>query len=410
MGVLLYGEGALSFLPTPSSPNALITFHRFETEPKFSSGSGTAIHMAALKSSNTVRLSRDEELELLRQTTEMRRIQEIERDLALHNSNKALPLLSIRAKKAGYGTDLDGYEAALDNGHLARERLITSNIGLVHFCANDILKKQSRSKVGTLSKEDLVQEGVIGLSRAIEKYNIGIGGKLSSYAIYWVRASMLRCIAERGEVVRVPEHVSTAVRKMSAAANKLGLHVDGETIVEEVFSTRSSNSERWEEAHIAKALAEEAGLTDSQLRQAMRVQSRRRAGNISFEDWVQRGRDLRSEATTNFDTAESEMDSQKLETELSKYLRPKEMEALSLRYGLKTEFIKKEEQRKSLPSLNTRQTISPQRGKSGEAMSFNEVGKSMSVSSEYGRRLVHKAIAKLKKAADEGQLEPALLY
>lgn len=412
MAALLHGEGALSFFLTPSSSSALIRFQRFEKTHKINSDLGTSIRMADIntKSSRSVRLSRDEELELLRQTTEMRRIQELERELASRNPNKSPPLLSIRAKEAGYGLDWDGYEAALDNGHLARERLITCNMGLVHYCANDILKTQSRSKIGTLSKEDLVQEGVIGLSRAIEKFNIGIGGKLSSYAIYWIRAAMMRCIAERGEVVRVPEHVSTAVRKMSAAANKLGLHVNGETIVEQVFSTDPSTTKKWEEAQAAKALAEEAGLSDSQLRQAMRVQSRRRAGNVSFEDWVQRGRDLRSEATTNFDTGESEMDSRKLETELSKYLRPKEMQALSLRYGLKTETKQQEKQRKNLVNPSLQKESTPQRGKSGEAMSFNEVGKSMSVSTEYGRRLVAKAIEKLKKAAEEGQLEPALLY
>jgi len=407
LGALLHGDGALSFFTTPYSPNALVLFHRFNSERNFSTNFETSLRMSKLKASKSVLLEREEELELLRQTTEMKRIQELERELALRNPKKTPPILSIRAKEAGYGVDLDGYEAAIDNGIIARERLITSNMGLVHYCANEILQTQSRSKVGTLSKEDLVQEGVIGLSRAIERYNIGIGGKFSSYAIYWVRAAILRCIAERGEVVRVPEHVSTAVQKMSVAANKLGLRVNGETIVEQVFSATSMRSKNWEEAKVAKALAEEAGLTHSQLRQAMRVQSRRRAGNISFEDWVQRGRDLRSEATTNFDSVESEMDSRNLKTELSKFLRPKEIQALSLRYGLKTEI--KQDGAKGVRLVNSNGS-SPQRGKSGEAMSFNEVGKNMSVSTEYGRRLVHKAIAKLKKAAEEGRLQPALLF
>jgi len=408
LGALLHGDGALSFITTHYSPNALVLFHRFKSERNFISNFETSLRMSKMKSSKSVLLGREEELELLRQTTEMKRIQELERELALRNPKKTPPILSIRAREAGYGVDLDGYEAALSNGNLARERLITSNMGLVHYCANEILQTQSRSKVGTLSKEDLVQEGVIGLSRAIERYNIGIGGKFSSYAIYWVRAAILRCIAERGEVVRVPEHVSTAVQKMSIAANKLGLQINGETIVEQVFSATSMRSKKWEEAKVAKALAEEAGLTHSQLRQAMRVQSRRRAGNISFEDWVQRGRDLRSDVTTNFDSVESEMDSRNLQTELSKFLRPKEIEALSLRYGLKTET--KQEGAKGVRLVNGSRSSSPQRGKSGEAMSFNEVGKSMSVSTEYGRRLVHKAIAKLKKAADEGRLQPALLF
>merc|ERR1712173_98422 len=101
-----------------------------------------------------------------------------------------------------------------------------------------------------------------------------------------------------------------------------------------VFSSPHSSKRKWKDARVAKAIAEESGLTDSQLHQAMRVQSRRKAGNVSFEDWMKRGRDLRSDCTSNF---EREDDYNELKIELSKFLRPKEMEALSLRYGLQTE-------------------------------------------------------------------------
>jgi DNA-directed RNA polymerase sigma subunit (sigma70/sigma32) len=50
------------------------------------------------------------------------------------------------------------------------------------------------------------------------------------------------------------------------------------------------------------------------------------------------------------------------------------------------------------------------KGKWGEAMSFVEVGKRMEISAEYGRRLTHAALEKLRRAADEGTLEPALLW
>lgn len=361
------------------------------------------------------RLTLDEEMELLRQTTEMYRIQQLEAELAMKARNQ-LPILSIRAKTAGYGNDLDGYQLALDVGNQARETLVTRNMGLVHYCVNEILKTQPKSRLGLLSKEDLIQEGAIGLSRAVAKYNIGIGGKLSSYAVYWIRASVLRCIAERGDLVRVPEHVSAAIRKMSAAANRLGLLVDGDTIVKGVFS----DNQPWKEAQAAKILAEEAGLTDSQLREAMRVKSRRTAGSISFEDWMQKGQDLQSDVTTNSDFGTAPVDSTKLRIELSKYLRPQEMKALTLRYGLEAAAATDESE--VAPIAHNYQAEaevlifgeelpepSIKRKKSGE-MTFHEIGKAMSVSAEYGRRLVHKAITKLQKAAAEGQLESALLF
>jgi RNA polymerase primary sigma factor len=364
---------------------------------------------------STPRLTREEEMELLRQTTEMFRIQQLEAELAMKTRNQ-LPILSIRANAAGYGDDLDGYQLALDAGHQAREALVTRNMGLVHYCVNEILKTQAKSRLGLLSKEDLIQEGAIGLSRAVAKYNIGIGGKFSSYAVYWIRAAVLRCIAERGDLVRVPEHVSAAIRKMSAAANRLGLLVDGDTIVKGVFT----DDQPWKEAQAAKILAEEAGLTASQLREAMRVKSRRTAGSISFEDWMQKGQDLHSDVTTNSDIVNAPVDSTKLRIELSKYLRPQEMEALTLRYGLEEATAAEEVmvtsiaynyQAEAEALIFGEQSPEPsiRRKKSGE-MTFHEIGKSMSVSAEYGRRLVHKAITKLQKAAAEGRLESALLF
>jgi len=357
-----------------------------------------SLHMTDVKYTHERILNAEEELELLWQATELRRLKKHEEELVLRDPKKLLPLLSIRSRTAGYGDDMDGYEAAINNGHEARERLVTCNMGLVRYCAKDIMKKQSPSKLGSLSREDLIQEGAIGLARAVDKYNIGIGGKFSTYSYYWIRAAMLRCIAERGEVLRVPEHVSTAVRKMIVAANKLGFCIDGDTIVKRV-----ATSKEWKEAHAAKAVAEEAGLTDSQLRQAMKVQKRRKAGQISFEDWIRRGKDLQSDVELCLHNEETMFNAKKLEDEFSKYLRPKEMEALSLRYGLK---IRKTENDKN----NETRLRAIQNGKSGEAMSFKEVGRCMSVSAEYGRRLVHKALTKLRKAADDGQLEAAFLF
>jgi RNA polymerase sigma factor (sigma-70 family) len=369
----------------------------------------------ATKKSSTAslpRLTREEEMSLLRQTTELRRIKEVESELALQTSmGIKMPLLSIRAEAAGYGNDFQLYESAMDAGHEARETMVTRNIGLVHYCVNEIWKKQPKSRLGTLSREDLIQEGSIGLARAVDKYNIGIGGKFSSYAVYWIRASVLRCIAEKGDLVRVPEHVSTAIRKMSAAANRLGLQIDGEMIVNDVFSSQQP----WKDAQAAKVLAEEAGLTDTQLRQALIVKSRRRAGSVSFEDWMQNGQDLHSDITSKMDSPQASVDSGKLRLELSKHLNNNEMEALSLRFGLDTKEAQQQRQEPYSYQAEAEALVfgeeipTAKRKKSGE-MTFSEVGKQMSVSAEYGRRLVHKALAKLQKAAADGQLEPALLY
>ncbi len=379
-------------------------------------------HNSAVKDSpNSFRLTREEESELLRQAVEARRLKALEAEIMVRKPSSPV-LLSVKAKAAGYGDDWEAYQEAIDLGQRARETLVTRNMGLVHYCINDIIGK-GKGRLNSLSREDLIQEGAIGLARAVDKWNPAIGGKFSTYAVYWVRAAMLRCVAERDDLLRVPEHVSVAVRKMTAAARRLGMDIDGENLLSSVYSTDAS----WKEAHAAKALAEEAGLTDGQLVQAMKARDRRTGGGyIAFEDWMQKGRDLSADVVTMTEhVATNPLDLEHLVNTLSKYLRPKEMEALCWRYGLfpegyqrkqppqkqqrsKTDYLAKVEAELFCSEQDPQQQLVVG-GKWGEAMSFTEVGKHMQVSAEYGRKLCHAALEKLRRAAEEGRLEPALL-
>jgi RNA polymerase sigma factor (sigma-70 family) len=371
---------------------------------------------------NLPRLTHEEQMELLSHTVELRRIKETDAEVNITSKKTTAlsPLISVRAEAAGFGDDIDAFERAIDLGHKARETLVTRNIGLVYFCLNEIIgKRQSngnqRGGLQSLSREDLVQEGAIGLARAVDRWNPEIGGKFSTYAVYWVRAAIFRCVAERDDLMRVPEHVSAAVRKVSKAAKRLGLEIDGDNIISAVYSSSDAN---WKEAHAAKALAEEAGLTPKQLTAAMRVRDRRSRGIMSYDGWMQQGRDFEVDLSpvTENDPSLSTIETEHLRVALSRFLRPREMEALSWRYGLTSEVAAK-------PS-NTRDYVSeaedhlfgkssqqelPVQGRWGEAMSFVEVGKKMEVSAEYGRRLCHAALDKLRRAAEEGALEPALL-
>jgi RNA polymerase sigma factor (sigma-70 family) len=378
-------------------------------------------------------------MELLAHTVELRRIKKLEADMfaattittSSHTNKKAagtMPLLSVRCKAAGFGDDLDAYERAFDLGHKARETLVTRNIGLVHFCINEVIGKRqsgnssSNQRSGglqSLSREDLVQEGAIGLARAVDRWNPEIGGKFSTYAVYWIRAAIFRCIAERDDLMRVPEHVSTAIRKVSKAAKRLGLEFAGDSIISAVYNNDAS----WKEAQAAKDLAEEAGLTPKQLAATLKVRARRISGIMSYEVWMQQGKDFEVDLMPVSESSESDSSMATMETEhlkktLGRFLRPKEMEALSWRYGLTSEDSPKpapvrdyvsEAEMVLFGNTPAKQEL-PVKGKWGEAMSFVEVGKRMEVSSEYGRRLCHAALNKLRQAAEEGAIEPALLF
>lgn len=341
------------------------------------------------------RLSDDEQYHLLHQAIEARRLRTLRQEQQSGGSTQLLTL--SLAQQAGYGDDLQAYRTALESGIDARETLVSRNMGLVHYCVKEIVGKR---KLQTLSKEDLVQEGAIGLARAVDKWNPAIGGKFSTYAVYWIRAAVLRCIAERDDIIRVPEHVSAAIRKVSRAATSLGLDIDGDSLISTVYSSQAS----WKEALDAKKLAEEAGLTEDQLGRAIEVRNRRKQRVQSFEAWMQRGNDYESDLVpSSQQTHASSVDHSALKAKLSQFLGPKEMEALTLRYGLGAKSPRDYVAEAEIEIFGDGKN---EKGRWGEAMSFKEIGRTMQISSEYGRKLCHAALKKLQRAAEDGALEP----
>jgi RNA polymerase primary sigma factor len=81
-----------------------------------------------------------------------------------------------------------------------KERLVTSNLRLVVYLAN---RYQGRG----VPIQDLVQEGNIGLMRAIEKFDYTLGYRFSTYSTWWIRQGMLRAIHQQGRLIRIPTHM-----------------------------------------------------------------------------------------------------------------------------------------------------------------------------------------------------------
>jgi RNA polymerase primary sigma factor len=105
-------------------------------------------------------------------------------------------------------------EGHVEDGRGAREHLIKANTRLVV----SIAKKYIGRGVPFL---DLIQEGNLGLTKAVEKFDYRRGFRFSTYATWWIRQTITRAIADQGRTIRVPVHMSDRIRRLYKAARQL---------------------------------------------------------------------------------------------------------------------------------------------------------------------------------------------
>ena len=118
-------------------------------------------------------------------------------------------------------------EQLIELGQQAMQRFIQANLRLVVSVA----RKYGRAQMPLL---DLVQEGNIGLIRAVEKFDHTKGFKFSTYATWWVRQAISRGIAQQGRIVRLPVHVAEQVNQVSAVRRNLERQLGREPEVAEI--------------------------------------------------------------------------------------------------------------------------------------------------------------------------------
>jgi RNA polymerase nonessential primary-like sigma factor len=155
-------------------------------------------------------LTQEEELTLARL------VQERERLLRLRNGDSEAEQNEAGrpAWAAQAGLSPSQLRQALHRGHRARERMIQANLRLVVAVA----KKYQRRGLDLL---DLVQEGSLGLERAVERFDPTRGFRFSTYAYWWIRQGITRAIASQSRTIRLPVHITEKLNRLRRTQREL---------------------------------------------------------------------------------------------------------------------------------------------------------------------------------------------